>query len=74
MGVVFVEVQLGVINRVINGVINYLQDSGDKPSPFLNIYCDYEPGCEFDLDSVARGWRPLVPHGHRGDVTAMSPW
>ncbi|NWI45127.1 KPTN protein, partial [Picathartes gymnocephalus] len=30
------------------------QDSGDKPSPFLNIYCDYEPGCEFDLDSVAQ--------------------
>ncbi|XP_023803319.1 KICSTOR complex protein kaptin, partial [Cyanistes caeruleus] len=29
-------------------------DSGDKPSPFLNIYCDYEPGCEFDLDSVAQ--------------------
>lgn len=51
----------GVISRVINGVINYRQDSGDKPSPFLNIYCDYEPGCEFDLDSVARGWRPRVP-------------
>ncbi|NWV20199.1 KPTN protein, partial [Origma solitaria] len=30
------------------------QDSGDKPSPFLNIYCDYEPGSEFDLDSVAQ--------------------
>lgn len=30
------------------------QDSGDKASPFLNIYCDYEPGSEYDLDSVAR--------------------
>ncbi|KAM4752069.1 LOW QUALITY PROTEIN: KICSTOR complex protein kaptin, partial [Cyanocitta cristata] len=34
--------------------ITFIKDSGDKPSPFLNIYCDYEPGCEFDLDSVAR--------------------
>ncbi|XP_072777008.1 KICSTOR complex protein kaptin [Taeniopygia guttata] len=34
--------------------ITFIKDSGDKPSPFLNIYCDYEPGCEFDLDSVAQ--------------------
>lgn len=31
-----------------------LQDSGDKGSPFLNIYCDYEPGSEYNLDSIAR--------------------
>lgn len=30
------------------------QDSGDKGSPFLNIYCDYEPGSEYNLDSIAR--------------------
>ncbi len=30
------------------------QDSGDKATPFLNIYCDYEPGSEFNLDSIAR--------------------
>lgn len=29
------------------------QDSGDKGSPFLNIYCDYEPGSEYNLDSIA---------------------
>nr|XP_025973873.1 KICSTOR complex protein kaptin [Dromaius novaehollandiae] len=23
-------------------------------SPFLNIYCDYEPGSEYDLDSIAQ--------------------
>ncbi|KAM9168580.1 LOW QUALITY PROTEIN: KICSTOR complex protein kaptin, partial [Mergus octosetaceus] len=34
--------------------ITFIKDSGDKPSPFLNIYCDYEPGCEFHLDSVAQ--------------------
>lgn len=38
------------------------QDSGDKASPFLNIYCDYEPGSEYDLDSVAR---KCVPPGVR---------
>uniref|UniRef100_A0A8V5GNE4 Uncharacterized protein n=1 Tax=Melopsittacus undulatus TaxID=13146 RepID=A0A8V5GNE4_MELUD len=32
--------------------ITFIKDSGDKPSPFLNIYCDYEPGSEYDLDSV----------------------
>lgn len=32
------------------------QDSGDKGSPFLNIYCDYEPGSEYNLDSIAREW------------------
>lgn len=31
-----------------------LQDSGDKATPFLNIYCDYEPGSEFNLESIAR--------------------
>ncbi|XP_050183181.1 KICSTOR complex protein kaptin-like isoform X3 [Myiozetetes cayanensis] len=34
--------------------ITFIKDSGEKPSPFLNIYCDYEPGCEFDLDCVAQ--------------------
>ncbi|XP_015271239.1 PREDICTED: kaptin, partial [Gekko japonicus] len=29
-------------------------DSGDKASPFLNIYCDYEPGSEYNLDSIAQ--------------------
>lgn len=33
-----------------------LQDSGDKATPFLNIYCDYEPGSEFNLESIAREW------------------
>lgn len=32
------------------------QDSGDKGSPFLNIYCDYEPGSEYNLDSIAGEW------------------
>ncbi|XP_049651948.1 KICSTOR complex protein kaptin isoform X2 [Accipiter gentilis] len=34
--------------------ITFIKDSGDKASPFLNIYCDYEPGSEYDLDSVAQ--------------------
>ncbi|KAM6288785.1 LOW QUALITY PROTEIN: KICSTOR complex protein kaptin [Aegotheles albertisi] len=34
--------------------ITFIKDSGDKLSPFLNIYCDYEPGSEYDLDSVAQ--------------------
>lgn len=34
--------------------ITFIKDSGDKPSPFLNIYCDYEPGSEYDLDCVAQ--------------------
>ncbi|XP_063997340.1 KICSTOR complex protein kaptin isoform X2 [Pogoniulus pusillus] len=34
--------------------ITFIKDSGDKVSPFLNIYCDYEPGSEYDLDSVAQ--------------------
>ncbi|NXN93731.1 KPTN protein, partial [Rhinopomastus cyanomelas] len=34
--------------------ITFIKDSGDKTSPFLNIYCDYEPGFEYDLDSVAQ--------------------
>lgn len=32
----------------------FSQDSGDKATPFLNIYCDYEPGSEFNLESIAR--------------------
>ncbi|XP_062454231.1 KICSTOR complex protein kaptin isoform X2 [Rhea pennata] len=34
--------------------ITFIKDSGDKASPFLNIYCDYEPGSEYDLDSIAQ--------------------
>nr|XP_033812253.1 KICSTOR complex protein kaptin isoform X2 [Geotrypetes seraphini] len=34
--------------------ITFIKDSGDKASPFLNIYCDYEPGSEYNLDSVAQ--------------------
>ncbi|KAM5236868.1 KICSTOR complex protein kaptin [Ctenodactylus gundi] len=34
--------------------ITFIKDSGDKGSPFLNIYCDYEPGCEYNLDSIAQ--------------------
>uniref|UniRef100_G1QS34 Kaptin, actin binding protein n=1 Tax=Nomascus leucogenys TaxID=61853 RepID=G1QS34_NOMLE len=32
--------------------ITFIKDSGDKGSPFLNIYCDYEPGSEYNLDSI----------------------
>uniref|UniRef100_A0A8C4Q449 Kaptin, actin binding protein n=1 Tax=Eptatretus burgeri TaxID=7764 RepID=A0A8C4Q449_EPTBU len=35
-------------------VLLVLQDARDKVSPFLNIYCDYEPGSEYNLDSVAQ--------------------
>ncbi|XP_039366816.1 KICSTOR complex protein kaptin [Mauremys reevesii] len=34
--------------------ITFIKDSGDKASPFLNIYCDYEPGSEYNLDSIAQ--------------------
>ncbi|XP_074786854.1 KICSTOR complex protein kaptin [Athene noctua] len=34
--------------------ITFIKVQGDKASPFLNIYCDYEPGSEYDLDSVAQ--------------------
>uniref|UniRef100_A0AAQ4PLA8 Kaptin (actin binding protein) n=1 Tax=Gasterosteus aculeatus aculeatus TaxID=481459 RepID=A0AAQ4PLA8_GASAC len=34
--------------------ITFVKDSGDKATPFLNIYCDYEPGSEFNLESIAR--------------------
>ncbi|KAL4640432.1 kaptin [Arapaima gigas] len=34
--------------------ITFIKDSGDKASPFLNIYCDYEPGSEFNLESIAQ--------------------
>ncbi|KYO43736.1 KICSTOR complex protein kaptin isoform X2 [Alligator mississippiensis] len=34
--------------------ITFIKDSGDKATPFLNIYCDYEPGSEYDLDSIAQ--------------------
>ncbi|XP_048357683.1 KICSTOR complex protein kaptin [Sphaerodactylus townsendi] len=33
--------------------ITFIKDSRDKASPFLNIYCDYEPGSEYNLDSIA---------------------
>uniref|UniRef100_A0A8C1X5A3 Kaptin (actin binding protein) n=1 Tax=Cyprinus carpio TaxID=7962 RepID=A0A8C1X5A3_CYPCA len=33
--------------------ITFIKDSGDKATPFLNIYCDYEPGSEFNLESIA---------------------
>ena len=36
--------------------ITFIKDSGDKGSPFLNIYCDYEPGSEYNLDSIAGEW------------------
>ncbi|XP_041092259.1 KICSTOR complex protein kaptin [Polyodon spathula] len=34
--------------------ITFIKDSGDKASHFLNIYCDYEPGSEYNLDSIAQ--------------------
>ncbi|XP_054854631.1 KICSTOR complex protein kaptin [Eublepharis macularius] len=34
--------------------ITFIKDSGDKGCPFLNIYCDYEPGSEYNLDSIAQ--------------------
>uniref|UniRef100_A0A8D2L987 Kaptin, actin binding protein n=1 Tax=Varanus komodoensis TaxID=61221 RepID=A0A8D2L987_VARKO len=34
--------------------ITFIKDSGDKASLFLNIYCDYEPGSEYNLDSIAQ--------------------
>uniref|UniRef100_H3B084 Kaptin, actin binding protein n=1 Tax=Latimeria chalumnae TaxID=7897 RepID=H3B084_LATCH len=34
--------------------ITFIKDLGDKASPFLNIYCDYEPGSEYNLDSIAQ--------------------
>ncbi|XP_075462924.1 KICSTOR complex protein kaptin [Ascaphus truei] len=34
--------------------ITFIKDSSDKASPFLNIYCDYEPGSEYNLDSIAQ--------------------
>ncbi|XP_027129766.1 KICSTOR complex protein kaptin [Larimichthys crocea] len=34
--------------------ITFGKDSGDKATPFLNIYCDYEPGSEFNLESIAQ--------------------
>uniref|UniRef100_A0A671TMA0 Kaptin (actin binding protein) n=1 Tax=Sparus aurata TaxID=8175 RepID=A0A671TMA0_SPAAU len=34
--------------------ITFVKDSGDKATPFLNIYCDYEPGSEFNLESIAQ--------------------
>ncbi len=37
------------------------QDSGDKATPFLNIYCDYEPGSEFNLESIARESFKMIP-------------
>lgn len=34
--------------------ITFVKDSGDKATQFLNIYCDYEPGSEFNLESIAQ--------------------
>ncbi|KAI5630382.1 kaptin [Silurus asotus] len=34
--------------------ITFIKDSGDKATPFLNIYCEYEPGSEFNLESIAQ--------------------
>ncbi|KAF7669138.1 hypothetical protein LDENG_00238380 [Lucifuga dentata] len=41
-------------NRGLVVGITFIKDSGDKATPFLNIYCDYEPGSEFNLDSIAQ--------------------
>ncbi|KAG7259116.1 hypothetical protein CRUP_015326, partial [Coryphaenoides rupestris] len=41
-------------NRGLVVGITFIKDSGDKATPFLNIYCDYEPGSEFNLESIAR--------------------
>ncbi|XP_064208137.1 KICSTOR complex protein kaptin isoform X2 [Anguilla rostrata] len=41
-------------NRGLVVGITFIKDSGDKASPFLNIYCDYEPGSEFNLESIAQ--------------------
>uniref|UniRef100_A0A4W5QJ37 Kaptin (actin binding protein) n=1 Tax=Hucho hucho TaxID=62062 RepID=A0A4W5QJ37_9TELE len=40
-------------NRGLVVGITFIKDSGDKATPFLNIYCDYEPGSEFNLESIA---------------------
>ncbi|MBW00628.1 Kaptin, partial [Eschrichtius robustus] len=40
--------------------ITFIKDSGDKGSPFLNIYCDYEPGSEYNLDSIAHSSKVQV--------------
>ncbi|XP_058530169.1 KICSTOR complex protein kaptin isoform X2 [Ochotona princeps] len=42
--------------------ITFIKDSGDKGSPFLNIYCDYEPGSEYNLDSIAQSCLNLELH------------
>ncbi|KAG8008184.1 KICSTOR complex protein kaptin [Nibea albiflora] len=34
--------------------ITFVKDSGDKATPFLNIYCDYEPGSEVQCDDGGR--------------------
>ncbi|XP_026185192.1 KICSTOR complex protein kaptin [Mastacembelus armatus] len=41
-------------NRGLVVGITFIKDSGDKATPFLNIYCEYEPGSEFNLDSIAQ--------------------
>lgn len=41
-------------NRGLVVGITFVKDSGDKATPFLNIYCDYEPGSEFNLESIAQ--------------------
>ncbi|XP_053340962.1 KICSTOR complex protein kaptin-like [Clarias gariepinus] len=41
-------------NRGLVVGITFIKDSGDKATPFLNIYCEYEPGSEFNLESIAQ--------------------
>uniref|UniRef100_A0AAY4DHA6 Kaptin (actin binding protein) n=1 Tax=Denticeps clupeoides TaxID=299321 RepID=A0AAY4DHA6_9TELE len=41
-------------NRGLVVGITFIKDSGDKATPFLNIYCDYEPGSEFNMESIAQ--------------------
>lgn len=50
------SLSLCVCNTKAQLIADVLQDSGDKATPFLNIYCDYEPGSEFNLESIAREW------------------
>lgn len=42
-------------NRGLVVGITFIKDPlSDKSTPFLNIYCDYEPGSEFNLESIAQ--------------------
>uniref|UniRef100_A0A8C7CZY8 Uncharacterized protein n=1 Tax=Oncorhynchus kisutch TaxID=8019 RepID=A0A8C7CZY8_ONCKI len=37
----------------ITSIKIFLNDSGDKATLFLNIYCDYKPWSEFNLEFIA---------------------